>query len=107
MVPASAELFERGVELFRARPDKEWSLTDCTSPLIQSSAAKFADREDVNLVHRLIHPPRNLPAAESLLADQIAATRADETIRIEMRELREMAEQIEHDELLAAREQDE
>ena len=26
-VPASADLFQRGVELFRARPDKEWSLT--------------------------------------------------------------------------------
>ena len=25
------ELFERGVELFRDRPDKEWSLTDCIS----------------------------------------------------------------------------
>jgi predicted nucleic acid-binding protein len=25
------ELFERGVELFRQRPDKEWSLTDCIS----------------------------------------------------------------------------
>ena len=25
------ELFARGVELFRQRPDKEWSLTDCIS----------------------------------------------------------------------------
>jgi len=74
--------------------------------LIQSSTAEFADREDVNLVHRLIHPPSNLPAAESFFADQIAATRADEAIWIEMRELREMAEQIEHDELLAACEPD-
>jgi uncharacterized protein len=30
-IPASAESFRRGVELFRARPDKEWSLTDCIS----------------------------------------------------------------------------
>ena len=31
VVPASPELFQRGVMLFRARPDKEWSLTDCIS----------------------------------------------------------------------------
>ena len=31
IVPASQELFERGVQLFETRPDKDWSLTDCTS----------------------------------------------------------------------------
>lgn len=31
VVPADATLFKRGVELFRRRLDKEWSLTDCTS----------------------------------------------------------------------------
>jgi uncharacterized protein len=31
IVPASSELFLRGSELFANRPDKEWSLTDCTS----------------------------------------------------------------------------
>ena len=31
VVPASPGLFQRGVALFRARPDKEWSLTDCIS----------------------------------------------------------------------------
>ncbi len=30
-VPANEELFERGLELFGQRPDKEWSLTDCLS----------------------------------------------------------------------------
>lgn len=30
-VPASAELFNSGFALFAARPDKDWSLTDCTS----------------------------------------------------------------------------
>jgi uncharacterized protein len=30
-IPASAELFERGMELFTDRPDKDWSLTDCIS----------------------------------------------------------------------------
>lgn len=31
VVPASGELFDRGVALFAARPDKDWSLTDCIS----------------------------------------------------------------------------
>ena len=29
--PASAALFDRGVDLFASRPDKDWSLTDCIS----------------------------------------------------------------------------
>lgn len=31
IVPADATVFERAVDLFRRRRDKEWSLTDCTS----------------------------------------------------------------------------
>jgi predicted nucleic acid-binding protein len=31
IVPASAQWFSRGIELFSNRPDKEWSLTDCIS----------------------------------------------------------------------------
>lgn len=31
IVPASSELFQHGGELHAQRPDKEWSLTDCTS----------------------------------------------------------------------------
>jgi len=31
IVPASQELFVRGVQLYGQRPDKEWSLTDCIS----------------------------------------------------------------------------
>jgi uncharacterized protein len=31
IVPASESLFDRGVELYNARPDKSWSLTDCIS----------------------------------------------------------------------------
>ena len=31
IVPASSQLFRRGCELHSQRPDKEWSLTDCTS----------------------------------------------------------------------------
>jgi len=31
IVPASADLWQRGVALFASRPDKDWSLTDCIS----------------------------------------------------------------------------
>ncbi len=31
VVPPTAELFTRGIALFRSRPDKHWSLTDCIS----------------------------------------------------------------------------
>jgi predicted nucleic acid-binding protein len=31
IVPASADLFDKGFALFASRPDKEWSFTDCTS----------------------------------------------------------------------------
>jgi uncharacterized protein len=31
IIPASAEWFQRGLDLFAARPDKLWSLTDCIS----------------------------------------------------------------------------
>lgn len=36
VVPASPELFQRGVELFCARPDKEWSLTGCISFVVMA-----------------------------------------------------------------------
>jgi predicted nucleic acid-binding protein len=31
IVPAEQSLFDRAVELYDRRPDKAWSLTDCTS----------------------------------------------------------------------------
>ncbi len=31
VIPASTELFRHGIGLYRSRPDKEWSLTDCIS----------------------------------------------------------------------------
>jgi len=34
VVAASTELFDSGLELFCDRPDKEWSLTDCTSIVV-------------------------------------------------------------------------
>jgi predicted nucleic acid-binding protein len=34
IIPASTALFQRGVDLFEQRKDKEWSLTDCISFLV-------------------------------------------------------------------------
>jgi predicted nucleic acid-binding protein len=31
LVPATQDLFNRGIDLFARRPDKEWSVTDCIS----------------------------------------------------------------------------
>lgn len=31
IVPTTDDLFDRGVDLYRNRPDKDWSLTDCIS----------------------------------------------------------------------------
>jgi uncharacterized protein len=31
VIPSDQSLFDKGLDLFRARPDKEWSLTDCIS----------------------------------------------------------------------------
>lgn len=36
IMPASADLFDRGLELFAARPDKDWSLTDCVSFVVMA-----------------------------------------------------------------------
>ena len=36
IVPNSATLFDRGFELYRTRPDKDWSLTDCVSFVVMS-----------------------------------------------------------------------
>jgi len=48
IVPASPELFRQGIALFRARPDKEWSLTDCISFVVMDekgiSEALTSDR---------------------------------------------------------------
>jgi predicted nucleic acid-binding protein len=48
IIEGSHELFQRGVELFASRTDKEWSLTDCTSFVVMEeqglSEALTADR---------------------------------------------------------------
>jgi len=38
IVPPDAALFEDGVKLFAARPDKAWSLTDCISFVVMQRA---------------------------------------------------------------------
>ncbi len=37
ILKASPELFERGLALYNARPDKEWSLTDCISFVVMTN----------------------------------------------------------------------
>ena len=48
IVPTSGELFDRGCQLYARRPDKDWSLTDCTSFVVMEEAglkeALTADR---------------------------------------------------------------
>lgn len=39
IVPATASGFQRGLDLFGARSDKEWSLTDCISFVIMEELA--------------------------------------------------------------------
>ncbi|HEY4759968.1 MAG TPA: PIN domain-containing protein [Thermoguttaceae bacterium] len=34
IVPPTKELFDRGLDLYSRRPDKDWSLTDCISFLV-------------------------------------------------------------------------
>lgn len=34
VVPASAALMDRGLDLYKARTDKDWSLTDCISSIV-------------------------------------------------------------------------
>jgi uncharacterized protein len=36
IVPASDDLFRRGVEMYRHRPDKDWPLTDCLSFVVMN-----------------------------------------------------------------------
>jgi len=36
IVPASTEVLARGIQFYRERPDKEWSLTDCISFVVMA-----------------------------------------------------------------------
>lgn len=39
IIPATRDLLDRGLSLFRSRRDKEWSLTDCTSFVVMQDHA--------------------------------------------------------------------
>lgn len=36
IIPMTEDLYERGFELFRSRPDKEWGMIDCISFVVMS-----------------------------------------------------------------------
>ena len=36
IIPSTSDLFRRGTDFFCARPDKEWSLTDCISFVVMN-----------------------------------------------------------------------
>lgn len=63
VVPAVAEWLNRGVELFTARADQSWSLTDCISFSVMArrdlTDALTADRhfEQAGFRALLLHPP--------------------------------------------------
>jgi predicted nucleic acid-binding protein len=38
IVPATTDLFQRGLRLYAQRPDKQWSLTDCLSFVVMTDA---------------------------------------------------------------------
>lgn len=51
IVPAGSQLFRQGCDLHARRPDKEWSLTDCTSFVVmQERAIKQALTSDHHFV---------------------------------------------------------
>lgn len=58
VVPQSAEMFQRAIDLYAARPDKEWTLTDCSS---------FVIREDLEIVEVLAHDHRFSQAGFTVL----------------------------------------
>lgn len=39
IIPASQDMFDRGIERYSQRPDKDWSLTDCISFIVMEQKA--------------------------------------------------------------------
>lgn len=66
-LPADQELFDRGAELYAARPDKEWSLVDCTSFVVMQrmgiSDALTGDRHFVQAGFRALLAEEAAPSA--------------------------------------------
>jgi uncharacterized protein len=58
LVPPSSALLARAVDLFANRPDKNWSLTDCTSFLVMQDRGKTdaltADQQFVQMSYRAL-----------------------------------------------------
>lgn len=55
-VPGSPDLFGRGFELYAARPDKDWSLTDCISFVVMKDRRlERALTADVHFVQAGFH----------------------------------------------------
>jgi uncharacterized protein len=62
IVPASPELFEQGLRLFSARPDKDWSMVDCISFTVMERRgiqdALTGDKDYIQAGYRaLLAPP--------------------------------------------------
>ena len=57
IVPPSKELFDRGIDLFSQRTDKEWSLTDCISFLVMQDHGL---KEAATLDHHFIQAGFNV-----------------------------------------------
>ena len=63
VVPFQPELVEAAVDLYRGRPDKDWSLTDCFSFVVMErrrlTDALTTDRhfEQANLNVKMLEPP--------------------------------------------------
>jgi len=63
VVPLQPELVDAAIELYRARTDKDWSLTDCFSFVVMERRrlreALTTDRhfEQANMKARMLEPP--------------------------------------------------
>ncbi len=57
IVPPSEELFDRGLDIFSRRSDKDWSLTDCISFLVMED---YGLKEAATLDHHFIQAGFNV-----------------------------------------------
>ena len=52
IVEASPQLFDRGLALYNARSDKEWSLTDCISFVVMADEGLLRRRQGIGISSR-------------------------------------------------------